>query len=265
MPSGEIDWSGPAPCPVPVIEWQTTTNPATIPMELMWPLDLTCCSVLEAQRDSNGVLSPAVQQLALQAQAAASQALFDLTCRQYKVCRTTIWPCIECGCADVCTTSCNYSRYDLTRLVGSDILEIDEVRVGGVAIPEADYRLDSRRWLVPINTGLLHPWPVQDLTAADNSPRTWGVSVYYGELPPALLLLAAQDMACNLVARCLDQPCDIPENAVSVTREGVTIRLETGMKAIPTVKMALEVYGDCKKRRRSSILDPAHWPTGRSS
>lgn len=257
MPAGELDWT-PQDCPTPAIEWQSPDPaPTPIPANIMWPLDLSCCPNIPAPP-----FSPQVQALINTASAAASQALWDLTCRKYRVCLETAYPCPVCPCGDTCVRGCKFAKVDLFPFFGRKIIEIDEVLVDGVAVPDVDYRLDANRYLVPHRDLSLWPWPEQDLNLAPGSPGTWQVNVYVGEPPPALLLLAAQDMACQLIAHCLGQPCDIPDNAVSVTREGVTIRLETGLQALPTVKQALEVYGDCRKQRRTGMWDPARWPGG---
>lgn len=259
MPAGELDWT-PQDCPTPQIEWQSPDPaPTPIPTNIMWPMDLTCCPAVAGLTPP---IPPAVAQLLLRAQAAASQALWDLTCRQYRVCLEEIYPCPVCPCGDTCVKGCRFAKIDLFPFFGRKVLEIDEIIVDGVAIPEVDYRLDANRYLVPHRDLALWPWPEQDINLPPGDPGTWQVRAYVGEPPPELLLLAAEDMACQLVARCLSQPCDIPDNAVSVTREGVTIRLETGLMALPTVKQALEVYGECKKRRRTGMWDPARWPVG---
>lgn len=248
-----LTWT-PNTCPTPGVEW--ASNSATpVDSEVMWPLNLSCCKALD--------LVPAPpESLVLRASAAASQALFDKTCRKYRLCYQELRPCNVCDCGGACSGECSLRALNLRSLLGvnANIVQIGDVKIDGVVVPDTEYWLEQNRYLVPLRNGLLWQWPVQDLHLPTAAVGTWSVGVYYGTLVPELLLIAAEDLACQLITRCMGQPCDIPENAISVTREGVTIRLETGLSALPTVKEALEIYGKCAERTR--ILDPARRRSG---
>jgi hypothetical protein len=85
------------------------------------------------------------------------------------------------------------------------------------------------------------PWPTQDLNLPDTAVGAWGIDVLVGEAPPAAVLLAAEAVACQIVRWCQGAPCDVPDNAISVSREGVTIQLARGLKAVSEVAAVLDV------------------------
>lgn len=262
-------WSDPD-CPTPPQVWVAgTADP--VDRTVIWPLDMGCC---ESWTPGPGEppLTPEQQQFQLSLQAAASQLLYEkLRCFNFRTCYTEIAPCVDiCGCRrrGCCGRNCDRRQLDLAAIVGHPIINIDTITITpetgpAVVVPAADYWLDRKRYLVPVPGGLLDTWPEQDVQQPPLGPGTWTVGLFYGNLPPQMALIAAADLACQLWRACNNQPCDIPPNAVSVTREGMTINLLTGLESIPTIKMLLEVYKCDRKVAR--MYDPAGplYPAGR--
>ena len=233
-------------CPVGPVNWIPNAQPA-VDAELSWPVDDQCCDEPELANRPDIV-------------AAAVQALHEASCRRFGVCVLTVRPCVpNCACRqELCVSDCSFRRFDLADFTQHPIISIDAVEIDGVAISPDDYWISGRRWLVPRRGGLLWDCPQQDLNEAAGSVGTWSITMTVGQPPPAMLLIAAADLACQILKLCLDRPCDLPPNAVSVIRDGTTIRLLTGMQSVPLVKMALDVYGDCKKKKiRTRMVHPA--------
>lgn len=240
-------------CPIPTQVWDDPTRTVES-YPILWPVDLeSCCKDLNATEAQRFL-----------AAAAASDALWQKTGRVYSACARTIYPCArQCSCFGACNGCCDWRRYDLTDYVSDPIRSIVSVTLSPAGVPAvvdpATYRFTNGRYLVPKRDSLLWNCSIgQDLnfgTGAD----TWSMIVNVGELVPPILLLAANELATQFIKFCMSQPCDVPPNAVSVTRDGVTISLETGLKSLPLVKMALEVYGEKPPRPRSRIVDPSTW------
>jgi hypothetical protein len=105
------------------------------------------------------------------------------------------------------------------------VLSVTEVKVDGVVVPAADYRIDNRRWLVRTDGAR---WPTtQDLALADTEPGTWAVTYTPGEATPAGGELAAGSLACQLARQCTGQKCDLPTNWANITRQGVSLNAKT--------------------------------------
>lgn len=243
-------------------EWLAVQRP------LRWPLDMSCCphKVAEAK--------------ARQLQAAAIDLMFAQTGGRFTLCTDTFRPCPTYEVCGGCGgwgwggawggggwpggawCSCAVSQMDLLSLTWGPVTSIVQIKVhDGVTetvVPTTDYALVGGRYLRPYRGGALGLlWPSQDLQVPYGSALapTWQVTLRHGIQPPPSVLVAAQDLACQLMAYCVGAPCDLPANAVSVTREGVTIRLESGLLAIPTVKIAVDTYP--RSRKRSRLVDPS--------
>jgi len=250
-------------CFVDAVEY-TDADWVAVQRPLRWPLDMSCCQheVADAKRR--------------QLQAAAIDLMFVETGGRFTLCTDVFQPCPVCETCwpfmlgvplpvflgGMFDCSCNVRQFDLYQLTGGPVTAVVSVKkhdgVTETVIPPTDYALVGRRYLRPYRGGLLEKgWPNQDLAIPYGSPlgETWQITLRHGVQPPASVLLAASDLACQLIAYCVGAPCDLPANAVAVTREGVTIKLETGLQAIPTVKMALDAYP--KLRNRSRLVDPS--------
>jgi hypothetical protein len=110
------------------------------------------------------------------------------------------------------------------------VREILEVKIDGDVVDPDTYRLDGWRWLTrvrdPADPGTALMWPSCQLTdLPDTEDGTFSVTYRYGQDPPLEGLSAAAALACQLHRACSDSgaDCEIPANAVRVTRQGVTI------------------------------------------
>lgn len=203
-----------------------------------------------------------IPEVLAQSQAAAVFTLDRLTGFQYGLCTQTVFPC-RSDCPKQCTRcpECRGLRVDLYPLAGR-IDSIESVTVGAVEVDPADYQLTSHRYLVPFNPGALYPIPRQLVNRVPGSVDTWSVDVVRGTPVPDNVLIAASDLMCQFVKMCTPgSVCDIEDGAVSVTREGVTVRLDTGLDVIPSVKFIRQTYGS-RPRKKVGIFDPARFPRG---
>ena len=200
-------------------------------------------------------VSPTIASAAI---ASATSWLYEATCGRFTgVCTSTIRPrrLIDDGVCSV-PESRRY-RLDLSPWVAGPILSIAEVVVDGVTVDAGDYRLVNARWLVTHEGGALHPWPDQHPDRPDGDEGTWSVTVTHGRVPPPELLDAAADLAKQLIARCTGGDCLLPDNATSVSRDGVTVELNVptdGKTGLPLIDTVVAMY-PCRRTRR--IYDPA--------
>lgn len=104
-----------------------------------------------------------------------------------------------------------HSRF---RLRQQPVRKIVSVSVGGSAIASANYSLRNGSDLV-INTGSC------SFSLCDAPTVTYK----YGVAPPSLGKLAAIDMANQLVKGWNGEACDLPDNVVSIQRQGVSIEM----------------------------------------
>lgn len=163
----------------------------------------------------------------------ATEILFLLSGQQFPgICEGSYRPCqTDCGC--FCHTStysghcgCSPPRVDLGPVV---ISSVTEVKIDGVVISPATYRLDEERFLTRVTTSGVNPgWPCsQDLAAPETDPNTFIIKYTTGEAPPAGGKQAAAKFACELaLASAGSSHCKLPNRISSVVRQGVTISVD---------------------------------------
>lgn len=216
-----------------------------------WELSL-CCDVTGVDA---GVLE--------RSKAAAVHTIDRITGFRYGLCITEVWPC-RSMCPARCSRcpECRGVRLDLFPLVGR-VESIEGIEVGGEPVDESEYELTSHRYLVPFNPGSLYPFPAQVVNLAPGSVGTWSVEAVRGEPVPENVLVGASDLACQFIKLCVTpESCDIPLNAVSVTQDGISVKLDAGLDVIPTVKFLRQTYNS-RARRKVGIYDPARFPAGK--
>lgn len=270
-------------CFIPLTDWVEPAFCSTIERNLAWPIDDTCCTALTTALVSITNPSPEYTRLRLlwsRAKAAAIDIMYTKTCSAYDLCDYSFRPCMPhtcCGGNDLlgvnfCSDECSRVSLDIHDWANpfysvTSVIKYDGAGVATQLEAGVDYEVDGHL-LVPYITGGLWPWPRQSRQYPLNyiSPNpaativTWEVRVRRGTMPPQSVITAAGSLACNMFNLCVGAPCDIPSNATSVTKEGITVRLETNiLKAIPLVAAAIETYGDCKKSGVSRLIDPAIW------
>lgn len=243
-------------CPVPLSTWSDNTL-APVASVLAWPLDMSCCE------EWTELTLVQQQTLGTRVKAAAIDSVHRLTCERFNLCQATVRPCLEvvCGCEVVCLDGCRWSHVRLD--VPQRLHSVTRVwqGLGGVKVPYSSnaWRLDYPYYLTPMGTLDSEGWPAQDLNLPDGATGTWGVDILVGEAPPEDVLAAAADVACQALRHCLHKPCDVPSNAISVSRDGVSISLAQGLRSVPSVAALLDAPGDwCRERRRLVDLSAKH-------
>lgn len=239
-----------------------------------WALSMPCATGVPSNDSRYPILTASA--------AAAIAFVDDMTCNQYGLCSDTAYPTTQSLCYPYTLdpqqlqswlwSHNNFWRFDST--VRLDLLpffgrvdSITSVNVNGTALPTTDYALASHRYLMPMRPGGLWPWPYQQPNLVPGSVGTWSVTVVRGSAPPANVLAAASDLACQLFSLGTGVDCDVPANAASVTRDGVTISLRTGiLQNIPSISLLSASY-DCMKfpanraNRGRKVFDPSrHHP-----
>lgn len=124
--------------------------------------------------------------------------------------------------------------------------------------PFTAFRIVDRRWLVRTD-GLA--WPSTNDLSQDSGPGTWTVEVTYGRNPPPLGQRACEQLACRILAVLAGEACEIPANAVSVTREGLTIQLDDTRKTgLWLVDRFVAAYNPAGLARAGSAWSPEIGP-----
>lgn len=242
-------------CPSPTLAWEAHPGDTTLTNPLRWSLPVGCYDDLPSEEDGAAYL------IWLGMQAAAIDVMDRVTHRRWSgPCRYEVRPCTqECrGCRRL-SCSCRWDRLDLGRLLPRSLVGIVQILVDGEDVPTTDWRIDNGRYLTPIRDGLLWPWPRQDLNLLAGDDDTWYIDAVAGNHPNQMVLQGTADLAYQLWSLCQGRACDVPTNAVSITREGVTVSLEAGMiRQVPLAATIQDLYGKRPRRQRIwSPLDPA--------
>jgi hypothetical protein len=113
------------------------------------------------------------------------------------------------------------------------------VRIDGVAVDSADWRVVNEMWLKRISQA----WPGQNLSVADGETGTWSVDMQYGAVPPILGVLAAKSLACWLAATDPANQCRLPAHVRSLSRQGINQQFDakiSGGFALADVSLFLQ-------------------------
>lgn len=220
--------------------------------------------------------------------AAASQALFELSARQWAgVCEQTVRPCqtqTPCGFQVLSRghlvmdpyfwngsdwgVACGCQPLSKVTLAGYPVREIVEVKIDGVALDPSEYTLKDHRNLIRMNGGT---WPsCQRIDLPDTEEGTWSVTYTYGQNPPWLGMMAASELACELYKACASEElgldCALPSGVTSLTRQGITIERNPFVAwgrqdriwrtGLPHVDLFLNTYNPAGIRRRPVFVTP---------
>lgn len=226
-----------------------------------------------------------------QAMLAATEVLYQLSGQRFGVCEFTFRPCrhdcygnswpfdggnwwqwgglyprpvlfdgawfnLTCGS---CGGTCSCGPLEEAWLPGP-INTVISVKLDGQSMPASAYRVDDFRKLVRVDGGR---WPIcQDLSANDDQPDTWSVTLTIGEAVPTIGQYAVGELACEIMAACLGQTCALPRNAASVTRQGVTIDFPTfselltnGLLGLRWTDMFIAAYNPNRLRAAPQVVD----------
>lgn len=225
----------------------------------------------------------------------ASEILWALSGRRYGECQLTVRPCEPCharsyvtypvymdspwgggggmwlpyindgawyNCA--CGTNCCCEPGCRVALSGP-ATSVISVMVDGVLVPDTDYRIVDKMWLVrKPGTGC---WPnCQHLGQPnDSSDNTFVVEYVRGDPVPGAGLIAASLLQCEIAKRCQAGNCSVPFNITSMTREGVTVEVgdtttvgKTGIKLVDDWVNAVNPGGLIERPRvwNADLPDP---------
>ena len=164
---------------------------------------------------------------------------------------------LECACAPAASV----------RLPGP-VGRIIEVKVDGVVVPDAAYRVDDARDLVRTDGEM---WPIgQDMSKADTEADTFSVTYFRGHGPDELTDFAAGRLAVEF-AKAMKDPtkCKLPAGVTAITRQGVTMEINsglfpdgyTGIREVDAVIMALNPHG---LKQPSRVASPDSIRRGRT-
>jgi hypothetical protein len=191
-----------------------------------------CCSASEEVGTATVLLDDAAD--------VASQLLYELSGRRWVgLCSRTVRPChSNCGCGWQVLSrghivgsswacegrTCGCRSLSRVRLAGY-VREITQVKIDGIVVDASVYRVDEHQWLTRIDGSR---WPAcAHVDLPDTEEGTFSVSYTYGKTPPLAGVEAAKQLACQIFTRCSNSgasvDCQIPEGAVRVTRQGITV------------------------------------------
>lgn len=130
------------------------------------------------------------------------------------------------------------------------------VKVDGITLPSAAYRVDDNRKLMRVDGGM---WPVcNDLNLADTQIGTWSVTASYGEDVPMIGRLAVGELMCQMIKACNGEDCLLPANVTQLVRQGVTISYVDPNDIFNNLyhgRLFLNSYNPNKLRGRPHVYD----------
>lgn len=219
---------------------------------------------------------------------AASELMYNATGKQYGQCSVTLRPCRRgCSPCDLpffdtwsygygfafvpsfnngvwtninpcdCQGSCGCTELSEIPLPYPTTW-INEVKIDGVILDPATYRVDDHRSLVRLG-GL--SWPTcQDMTLADTQPNTFSIDVTYGKDVPFLVAQGTAALACELLKACVGSSCQLPQRISSMTRQGITVGfldtmqfLDKGRTGIYLVDLAINTFNPRRLQKNASV------------
>ena len=125
---------------------------------------------------------------------------------------------INCASFARCDTDpCSCTDSSPLILPYTPVLEVTEVRVGGVVLAPADYHLNRERAELLRTDG--GRWP----TCNDVTTNDFTVTYTHGVTVPEDLRFMAAKYACELAKQCLDRACELPKRTI---REGDFLALD---------------------------------------
>jgi hypothetical protein len=232
--------------------------------------DVALCCDVEGDASDPSIYDDAAQQ--------AQELLFEISGRRFNgICEQTVRPCrTQCACgwqvlsrgyvvwnpnwygyggwgSWMCDESpCGCGPLSKVPLSGY-VQEVLEVKIDGVVIDPATYRVDRHRWLVrqrlDANDETTPVWPgCQALDLPLDEPGTWSVTYTYGVDVPLSGQAAAAELACEIYKACAGGECRLPSGVQRVSRQGVVIE-----------KVPFTVWGWTTGKRAGQVKG---WNTG---
>lgn len=169
----------------------------------------------------------------------------------------------NCFCGDIC---CCEPRCQV-QLAGP-VVSITQVRIGGVVVDPATYRVDDLQWLVREGGEC---WPsCPNMDNPSGGTDVWEVTYLRGRTVPQDVLDAAALLACEYVKFCQgDSSCRLSSRVTALVRQDVSMQfvspdslLSMGLTGISTVDDIIVSYNPAglkyPPRVFSSATNP--WP-----
>lgn len=208
---------------------------------------------------------------------AASEVMFELSGRQFTgLCTSTVRPCRQsyACCLNTWGTwstgrwacsppiGCGCGTLSEVMLPGYPVRAITSVKIDNVALAANSYRVDTRDRVVRLSG--FDPWPAcQDLSVEATAVGSFVIEYTHGADPPAIGLLAARELACQLAKAANGDDCQLPSGVTKVTRQGVTFdrgaiatALGSGMSGIVAIDAFLAAHNPARQRRRPAVWSP---------
>lgn len=163
----------------------------------------------------------------------------------------------NCACGGPCSCRARCEAH-----LNGPVAEVVEVKVDGVVIDPAAYRLDDGSILVRTDGEC---WPeCQDLNLSDDEPDTFSVQYRPGAPLPPIGQIAAGELACQFAKACSsDASCALPQQLQSLSRNGVQVEVvdpnlltENGLTGLPNVDLFIKAVNPQRLARRPRVLSP---------
>ena len=165
----------------------------------------------------------------------------------------------NCTCGGGCTCRARCEAY----LPGS-VAEILEVKVDGVVIDPAAYRLDNHSGPVLVRTDG-ECWPeCQDMNLLDDEAGTFSIRYTPGAPLPRIGQIAAGELACQFAKACAGAgDCTLPQQLQSLSRNGVQVEvvdpnllMDNGLTGYPNVDLFIKAVNPRRLQRGPRVLTP---------
>lgn len=255
-----------------------TTVAPTMPCN--WDVDVSCCDATFWD-----ALDPDVQQAA---QEYGAFTMWAATGRRFGLCTRTVRPCGKqpttmpagyfwsegtwrpyifdgawrncagCGAGFGCCTCEPSCQVWLPPPVYS--IPATGISVDGQIIPVDAWRVDNGQWLVRTGGGC---WPACQNYDVDSGTGFFSVTYLQGIPVPAMLSVAAGELACEWAKSCAGLPCRLPSRVASIARQGVTfsmvdvqVLLDKGLTGIFTVDQIIRNMNPYGLVSRMGIASP---------
>lgn len=130
----------------------------------------------------------------------------------------------SCGCGNRDACGCGIIH---EIVLPGPIGWVAKVEIDGATLDPSAYRVDNGNRLVRIDGDA---WPsCQDMAAELTEDNTFGVTYYQGAYPDANANFAAGKLATEFYKACSGNKCALPAGVTTVTRQGVTMEIQTGL------------------------------------
>jgi len=201
--------------------------------------------------------------------AVATEVLFVLSGRQFGVRTQTVRPRVlssSCASRRACLPGgssfpewgvCGGRTFTIDELAGP-ILDVTEIRVDGVVLDPAAYRVSPGR--ITRTDGQSFPCCQDEVDGGLLVSYSWGKSV------PDTGLLAARELACQLAlaaAPATSGKCKLPTRVQTISRQGITMALldpqdflDNGRTGLYLCDLFLSAFNPGKSRRRARVFSP---------